>query len=1080
MKKTKILTVFLISMFCSSLILTNSVNAASVTVTVNLGSTVVTNALRLGFQLDGRDISSFRGSSNLRQLATDANMAVVRFFPQRLDEPLNNFGSWSWDWTLIDDLVTKIIASGAEPMPVLGFCGSSGFSSPSPLPDNPTYDAPYVNDFKNYTEEWVEHFVSVGLDVNYYELVNEAHHWFGWGGTDTAKRSYFGTLYNAAYDAMKAIDGTLKIGFDNSMISSNGLSTWLAQNIDVDFLSWHAYLTGSKTATNSSLITAANTDEGATYGGNDFIVPARTVWNTYGHGLLPVIQGEGNLNYAYTGGTDPRIQSMLNAVTEAIRIRMYVYEECVTHHIFFDFAGDSSSSTIFGMVDRSTLELFPPYYTFKMIQGIGGLTAGNPVFSTSSSSSGVYVMGWNTSTTTNILLINSVTTSNTISFSGVSGTWDYYKIDEYYSGLQEGTVNLASGVTCNGYSVVLLQSSGGSGSVDNAPSVDNVSHNTTIQGDTVRFDAEFSDDVELSHYVFSTNNTGVWANQTATAYNDFWDGNVTDANWSISKVATNNPAHGTYNYNFTTNNNGETNKDAHFYVDVNGVNPVYARALNVQFSSFSDLPSTRDMRIFDVGAATSSSALSYFGIYNEAGTIKWMLRYYTDAWMQTLGETPVAGTNYDIEYAVYQHATAGFIKVWIDGVQKFNVVDINTTALSMSYLGYGLVFSDASYPSAVNVFGDCVTYDDSVIGEETENNIMFAHYVTTLNATAGSVGYRWYTNDSSNNWVASSITYIGSQPSENVPVPTNPTVSDNRAGYIANFTVTWSDIEGLSGYIFGTNNTGTWVNQTWLSFSGSPTQALSYYVKTLNSTVDIAISWIFYANDTDNNWNDAYTEWFFITNPPESENPLTFFATTALYNYNEALKAQNRPYLLDCNGTVTALSYSGLFYGYQIEVTVNATAYSYTEVNCSENIYSSEHTYSTNYVSPVLTVYVQHASETDYTLVWMAEASYDPSDSSGGFQDPLFQYLLSMDLIGFVFACYTSVIGSLAFGIPTLFVSAILYIRQKSLFIVSVVWLLVGAGFISAMAELSPLAVIFTVLGIAGVLVQLILTWRKQ
>jgi len=56
----------------------------------------------------------------------------------------------------------------------------------------------------------------------------------------------------------------------------------------------------------------------------------------------------------------------------------------------------------------------------------------------------------------------------------------------------------------------------------------------------------------------------------------------------------------------------------------------------------------------------------------------------------------------------------------------------------------------------------------------------------------------------------------------------------------------------------------------------------------------------------------------------------------------------------------------------------------------------------------------------------------------------------------------------------------VLYIRQKSLFIVSMVWLLVGAGFISAMSELGFIAVAFISFGVAGVLVQLILTWRKQ
>jgi len=104
---------------------------------------------------------------------------------------------------------------------------------------------------------------------------------------------------------------------------------------------------------------------------------------------------------------------------------------------------------------------------------------------------------------------------------------------------------------------------------------------------------------------------------------------------------------------------------------------------------------------------------------------------------------------------------------------------------------------------------------------------------------------------------------------------------------------------------------------------------------------------------------------------------------------------------------------------------------------------------------------------------------YVPPPTPHEFDDPLFQYLLNFDLIGFVFACYTSIIGPLAFGIPLLFISTILYIRQKSLFIVSIIWILVGGSFIASMMELSFFAVAFTIFGLAGVFVQLILSWSK-
>jgi hypothetical protein len=96
------------------------------------------------------------------------------------------------------------------------------------------------------------------------------------------------------------------------------------------------------------------------------------------------------------------------------------------------------------------------------------------------------------------------------------------------------------------------------------------------------------------------------------------------------------------------------------------------------------------------------------------------------------------------------------------------------------------------------------------------------------------------------------------------------------------------------------------------------------------------------------------------------------------------------------------------------------------------------------------------------------------------YDDPLLQYIWEFDLLGFVFACYYSIIGPLALGLPTMFLSVVLYIRQKSLLIVSIVWMLIGASMVAGMVELAPVAVLFSALGIAGVLAQLVLSWRER
>jgi len=48
-----------------------------------------------------------------------------------------------------------------------------------------------------------------------------------------------------------------------------------------------------------------------------------------------------------------------------------------------------------------------------------------------------------------------------------------------------------------------------------------------------------------------------------------------------------------------------------------------------------------------------------------------------------------------------------------------------------------------------------------------------------------------------------------------------------------------------------------WQNNTWVVWSGSPTEDWSNVTKTVNSTVGATIAWCTYANDTSNNWNST-------------------------------------------------------------------------------------------------------------------------------------------------------------------------------------------------------------------------------
>jgi cyclophilin family peptidyl-prolyl cis-trans isomerase len=90
-----------------------------------------------------------------------------------------------------------------------------------------------------------------------------------------------------------------------------------------------------------------------------------------------------------------------------------------------------------------------------------------------------------------------------------------------------------------------------------------------------------------------------------------------------------------------------------------------------------------------------------------------------------------------------------------------------------------------------------------------------------------------------------------------------PTYSDvlssstTNAGSLCTFSVLWADDANVSGYVFETNNTGVFVNDTWTPFFDFRNQTSAYasVKKTLNSTVGNFVSWRFWCNGTSNRWS---------------------------------------------------------------------------------------------------------------------------------------------------------------------------------------------------------------------------------
>lgn len=104
-----------------------------------------------------------------------------------------------------------------------------------------------------------------------------------------------------------------------------------------------------------------------------------------------------------------------------------------------------------------------------------------------------------------------------------------------------------------------------------------------------------------------------------------------------------------------------------------------------------------------------------------------------------------------------------------------------------------------------------------------------------------------------------------------------PSYSSTYAGSSCMFSCEWLDMTGISGYVFQTNNTGTYLNDTWVS-SGGGKDVWENITKTLNSTVGLVIGYRWYSNDTDSitHWNSTSIQ-YLTTTPYKTWNFITYW-----------------------------------------------------------------------------------------------------------------------------------------------------------------------------------------------------------
>ena len=175
-------------------------------------------------------------------------------------------------------------------------------------------------------------------------------------------------------------------------------------------------------------------------------------------------------------------------------------------------------------------------------------------------------------------------------------------------------------------------------------------------------------------------------------------------------------------------------------------------------------------------------------------------------------------------------------------------IDVDVSGVEPSW------YTVQNIPSALLTGGSTTIKIKFDIPEDAEDGV----YDLTIKVTAdieGSSGTRTVSQSMS--------LIIGAPPPVVNELPTyyNIIINNTVAGEPVLFSLDWVDDTGLSSYIFSTNNSGEWANDSIKTVSERTVTATAE--KILNSQVGAAVAWKFYASDIDSEW--SVSEEFFIT-----------------------------------------------------------------------------------------------------------------------------------------------------------------------------------------------------------------------
>ncbi|MGY4884089.1 MAG: LamG-like jellyroll fold domain-containing protein, partial [Nanobdellota archaeon] len=222
--------------------------------------------------------------------------------------------------------------------------------------------------------------------------------------------------------------------------------------------------------------------------------------------------------------------------------------------------------------------------------------------------------------------------------------------------------------------------------------------------------------------------------------------------------------------------------------------------------------------------------------------------------------------------------TTNKLTCYVDGTNTSSGVDIS---------GFGGIDSsnDIYMGSIVGSYSINGSIDEVMIFNRslstTEIKALYSSQINKFNTSAmnlsnGQHNYTVYAIDEYGNQASSGWRYFTIGGDTTNPTYSDVSVNNTVNGIITKFAVNVNDNVALNpsgSYIFSTNNTGTWVNDSVVLFSTTPSWA--NVTKTLNSTVGIVVGYRWFFNDTAGNRNSTSVYTLTVTSSGGDTTPPT-------------------------------------------------------------------------------------------------------------------------------------------------------------------------------------------------------------